>query len=41
MKNWKKKVLSQLPDVSVENTMKKNSMAWHRQRTKEGAYDGI
>ncbi len=30
------KVLSQSPDVSAENIMKKNSTAWRRRRTKEG-----
>ena len=28
--------LSQLPDVSAENIMKKNSTAWRRRRTREG-----
>lgn len=38
MRDWKKKVLSQSQGVSAENknTMKKNSMAWRRRRTKEG-----
>ena len=35
-RNWKKKVLSQSPDVSAENIMKKNSTAWRRLRTREG-----
>lgn len=36
MGNWKRKGLLQLPSVSVENIMKKNSTVWHKRQTKEG-----